>query len=365
MKAVAILPGQKDSVHLQEIAKPQPKAGELLVQVLETGVCGTDLEIIDAIYGTAPAGENFLVLGHESFGKVVELGRGLENSDWSVGDYVVSTVRRPCHANDPNCESGHSDMCRTGQYTERGIKEMHGYMTEYYTESVDFAVKVPPAFRSIGVLLEPTAVVEKAVYQAFKIQERLEWQPRRAIVFGAGPIGLLATFLLRDRGLEVYTIALSPGGPQNIKATLAERCGATYISTQQIPLDDLKQTVGEVDLIVEASGSGEVAFKGLDNLAINGVMVLTSVTGGHNNLSIDPNMLNMQIMMGNQVVVGSVNANRRYFEMGAESWQRIEKKWPGLLAAVITRKLPFEAFKEALIKDRTGIKTVLQITNEE
>lgn len=362
MKAVAIKPGQQDSSYLQEVEKPAPGEGELLVQVLETGICGTDLEINSGQYGTAPAGQDFLVLGHESFGQVTEVGKGLENSGWAQGDYIVSTVRRPCHEDDPNCEKGRSDMCLTGKYTERGIKERHGYMTEFYAERAEFGVKVPDDFRPFGVLLEPTAVVEKAIFQAYKIQERLEWLPRRAVVFGAGPIGLLATLVLRDKGLEVFTVAHSLATPDNIKAGLVQRSGAEYISSQETPPEELAKKLGQIDLMVEATGSSEIAFKGLASLGLNGVMSLTSVSGGHNTLPLDTNLLNLQLVLGNQIVVGSVNANRRYFEMGVESWGSIEKKWPGLLEAVITRKLPLDQFKQALTKDREGIKTVLQIT---
>ncbi len=364
MRAIAIKPGEQDSAHLREVEKPEVGAGELLVQVLETGICGTDLEINSGLYGVAPAGQDFLVLGHESFGKVEAVGSGLENSGWAKGDYIVSTVRRPCHEPDPNCEQGRSDMCITGQYTERGIKERNGYMTEYYTEQAEYGIKVPALFRPFGVLLEPTSVVEKAIFQAYKIQERLEWLPRRALVCGAGPIGLLATLVLRDKGLEVYTVAHSKGGPDNAKAGVVERCGAKYLSSQDTPVEELGKKLGSIDLIVEATGNSEVAFKALASLGVNGVMALTSVSGGHNSIPLDTNLLNLQMVLGNQVVFGSVNANRHYFELGVESWGNIEGKWPGLLAALISRKLPMEEYKQALSKDRDGIKTVLQITTE-
>ena len=364
MKAIAIKPGRKNSVYLEEIEKPAVRPGELLIRVLETGICGTDLEIINGDYGTAPKGQEFLVLGHESFGRVEEVGSGLENSGWVKGDYAVCTVRRPCHEGDPNCDHGHSDMCLTGQYTERGIKDQHGFMTEYYTEQPEFAIKVPMLYRSWGVLLEPTAVVEKAIYQAYKIQERLEWEPKRALVLGAGPIGLLATFLLRDRGLEVFTVAHSLGGPSNPKAVMTERVGATYLSSQEVEVEELGNRLGDIDLIVEASGSSEIVFKGMAALGPNGIMAITGVQNGHNALPIDTNRLNHQLVMGNQVVFGSVNANRRYFEMGVESWGSLETKWPGALARLITRKLPLEDFQTALSRDRTSIKTVLQIVPE-
>lgn len=365
MQAVAIRPGQKNSAYLQEVEQPTPKEGELLVRVLETGICGTDLEINSGIYGASPAGQDFLVLGHESFGRVEEVGSGLEESGWKKGDLIVCTVRRPCQEDDPNCQQGRNDMCLTGNYTERGIKEQNGYMSEFYTEKAQYGVKIPVMYRPFGVLLEPTAVVEKAIFQAYKIQERLEWQPRRAVVFGAGPIGLLATLLLRNKGLEVYTVANSLGGPDNLKATLTERAGATYISSQQTPVEELGKKLGQIDLMIEATGNSEVAFKALASLGVNGVVALTSVSGGHNALPLDTNLLNFQMVLRNQVVFGSVNANRSYFEMGVQDWGEIDTKWPGLLSSLITRKLPIEEFKQALSKDREGIKTVLQISKED
>jgi threonine dehydrogenase-like Zn-dependent dehydrogenase len=252
-------------------------------------------------------------------------------------------------------------MCLTGNYTERGIKDQHGYMTEFYSEYPDFAIKVPASYRPWGVLLEPTAVVEKAIYQSYKIQERLDFAPKRAVVLGAGPIGLLATFLLRDRGLETFTIAHSLGGPTNPKAVLTERVGATYLSSQEVEVEHLDKMLGNIDIIIEASGSSEIVFQGMAALGPNGVMSITGVEGGHNSLAIDANRLNHQLVMGNQVVFGSVNANRRYFEMGVESWGSLEKKWPGALASMITRHLPIEDFQTAFGRDRNNIKTVLQI----
>lgn len=361
MKAIAIKPGEKDSSHLEEIEKPQATEGELLVKVLETGVCGTDLEINSGLYGSAEPGHSFLVLGHENFGIVEEVSPGVEG--WQKGDLIVCTVRRPCHEDDPNCQHGMNDMCLTGKYTERGIKERNGYMTEYYIEVPDFAIKIPDLYRHFGVLLEPTSVVEKAIGQAYKIQERLYWQPKRAVVFGAGPIGLLGTFLLRNLGLEVYTAAHSLGGENNFKSQLVEKCGAKYISTQETALEDFARKFGQIDMIIEATGNSEVAFKAIQMLGKNGIMALTSVSGGHNTLPLDTNVLNMQMVLGNQVVFGSVNANRSYFEAGVKHWGEFEEKYPGLLAQVITRRLPIDQFKTALDKDRDGIKTVIKIAD--
>lgn len=357
MRAIAVNPGQKNSAHLNEIDKPEQQDNELLVRVLETGVCGTDMEINNGEYGTPEPGYPFLVIGHENFGVVEAAGSGAEG--WQKGDLIVSTVRRPCHEDDPNCERGMSDMCLTGKYTERGIKERNGYMTEYYSEAPAFAVKIPAEYKDFGVLLEPTTVVEKAITQAYRIQERLEWQPKRAVVFGAGPIGLLGTFLLRNLGLEVYTVAHSLGGENNFKSQLAEKAGARYISTQQTAIADLPKKIGPIDFIIEATGNSEVAFNAIGILGINGVMALTSVSGGHNSLPLDTNVLNLQMVLGNQVVFGSVNANRRYFEEGVKHWGEFEQKYPGLLSQVITRRLPMDEYKTALSKDPEGIKTVI------
>ncbi len=362
MKAIAINPGQKGSAHLQELEKPEIKPGELLVRVLETGVCGTDLEINEGFYGTAEDGYPFLVLGHENFGVVEEVSPSA-GGNWEKGDLIVCTVRRPCKEADPNCQQGMSDMCLTGKYKERGIKERNGYMTEYYTESPDFAVKIPLMYRDFGVLLEPTTVVEKAITQAYKIQERLFWEPKRAVVFGAGPIGLLATYLLRNLGLEVFTAAHSLGGENNFKSQLAEKCGARYVSTQQTKIEDFPSKFGSIDLIIEATGNSQVAMGAMSVLGVNGVLALTSVTGGHQTIPVDANVLNLQLVLGNQVVFGSVNANRSYFEAGVKHWGEIETKFPGLLARTITRRLPMDQFQTALSKDPEGIKTVIKISD--
>ncbi len=362
MKAIAVNPGQKGSAHLQDLEKPPVKQAELLVRVLETGVCGTDMEINEGLFGTVEPGYPFLVLGHENFGVVEEVGPGA-GGDWQKGDLIVCTVRRPCPQNDPNCRAGMSDMCTTGNYSERGIKERNGYMTEYYTEVPDFAIKIPPIYRDFGVLLEPTTVVEKAITQSYKIQERLLWEPKRAVVFGAGPIGLLATYLLRNQGLEVYTAAHSLGGENNFKSQLAEKCGARYISTQQTKIEDFPSKLGPIDLIIEATGNSQVAFSAMSILGVNGVMALTSVTGGHTSFPIDTNTLNLQMVLGNQVIFGSVNANRSYFEAGVKHWGEIEQKFPGLLAQTITRRLSMDQYQTALTKDPEGIKTIIKISD--
>ena len=364
MKAVAIRPGQKESAYLQEVDYPSVASDELLVRVLEVGICETDILIHAGMHGSAPVGQHYLILGHEAFGQVERVGANVAQSDWKPGDFIVCTVRRPCHETDPNCEAGRSDMCLTGQFTERGIKEHHGYMVEYYTERAEYSIKVPPPFRHIGVLLEPTSIAEKMIYQAYVIQQRLEWQPQRAVVFGAGPIGLLATLILRSKGLDVFTVAQSKGGSNNSKARVVEQCGATYLSSQEIAVEHLGKYLGQIDLMLEATGSSEVVFKGMASLGVNGVMVLTSVSTGHNALVLDTHQLNLQIVQGNQVIVGAVNANRRYFEMGLESWNDIETKWPGILERLITRRVPLEQYQQALIKDREDIKVVLQIAKE-
>src|SRR6266571_1362546 len=248
MKAIAVVPGKKNSVHLTELAKPNlsdvPNGRGVLVKVLRVGVDGTDKEINAAEYGSAPPGYEFLVLGHESFGQVEAVGSNV--TELQPGDYVVATVRRP--GTSIYDQIGTSDMTTDDTYYERGINLRHGYLTEYYVDDAEFIVKVPKGLKEVGVLLEPTTVVEKGITQAYEIQRRLRvWKPRRAALMGAGTIGLLATLVLRLRGLDVTTFARTP--KPNLNAELIEEVGARYISTKETPILDAAKQHGPFDLI--------------------------------------------------------------------------------------------------------------------
>src|SRR2546429_4119964 len=275
MKAISVFPGKPNSVHVAELPKPSvdqvPNGRGVLVKVLRVGVDGTDKEINAAEYGAAPPGYDFLVIGHEGFGRVEAVGPNV--TELKPGDYVVATVRRP--GKSIYDLIGTNDMTTDDTYYERGINLRHGYLTEYYVDDVEFIVKVPQGLKHVGVLLEPTTVVEKGIYQAYEIQRRLKvWKPRKAAVMGAGTIGLLATLVLRLRGLEVVTFGKTP--KPYLNSDLVEALGATYVTSDELPVAESpnKYEVG-FDLIFEATGYSPIAFDSMQALARNGVLGLS------------------------------------------------------------------------------------------
>jgi len=335
MRAISVFPGKPDSVHIAELPKPAldqvPNGRGVLVKVLRVGVDGTDKEINAAEYGAAPPGFDFLVIGHEGFGQVEAVGPNV--TELRPGDYVVATVRRPGHS--LYDVIGTNDMTTDDIYYERGINLRHGFLTEYYVDDAEFIVKVPQGLKQVGVLLEPTTVVEKGIYQAYEIQRRLKvWKPRKAAVMGAGTIGLLGTLILRLRGLDVTTFARS--NKPYLNADLVEELGARYISTKDMPLLDAATQHGPFDLILEATGNSSVVFDSMQALAKNGVLVLTSVTGGDRKIEVPADRINLDFVLGNKVMVGSVNANREYFELGVRDMSQAELEYPGWLGKLLT-----------------------------
>ncbi|HYM50889.1 MAG TPA: glucose 1-dehydrogenase [Candidatus Limnocylindrales bacterium] len=355
MTAVAVTPHKVGSARQVSLPRPAAVDGRLLMRVLEVGIDGTDTEINNGLYGEAPPGSDVLVIGHEALSLVEAVPPGV--AGFSVRDLVVATVRRPDGC--INCRAGESDMCLTGGYTERGIKGAHGYMAQYYSEVPEFLIKIPPALRPFAVLLEPLSIVEKATFQAWKIQERMIWQPQRALILGAGPIGLLATILLRLRGLEVHVYATTPQG--DYRAQLVQSLGATYHDVAVDPIKDSARKLGQIDFILEATGVSAVAFQAMALIGNNGVLCLTGVSGGNKHLSIPADMINLDMVLGNRVVFGSVNANRRYFEMGVQHFQQAEQRWPGIFERLITRRVPFDDFRSALDRRPEDIKTLLTV----
>lgn len=355
MKAVAVTPGRPNTGRLVDAPKPVAASGEALVRVLEVGVDGTDKELAAGLYGEPPEGDDYLIVGHESLGVVEETGPGV--SSLNPGDLVVATVRRPDDC--PNCLRGEYDMCLYGNYRERGIKGLHGFMAEYYVDEPRYLVSVPSDLRPVAVLLEPLSIVEKALHQAFKIQERMFWAPRRALVLGAGTIGLLATFLLRARGLEVYTVATRP--KSSLKATLAEACGAIYVDAREKPIQELDREFGNLDIILEATGDSSVAFQAMGILGTNGVLCLTGVSAGNRNLVVPVDALNMEMVLGNRVVFGTVNASRCHFEMALVHMADFQVRWPGLLGRLLTRRVPLFRWSQGLAKREDDVKVVIEV----
>lgn len=341
MRALTVLPGSPGSGSVREVPDPSPAPGEVLVEVVRTGVCGTDSEIERGEYGAAPDGDQVLVLGHECLGRLAD------------GSLVVPSVRRPDGC--PSCVAGEQDMCLWGGYRERGINGLHGYCAERFAELPEFLVRVPSELEAVAVLLEPLTVGEKAIRQTFAAQRRMRvWQPERAIVTGAGPVGLLAAIVMRLRGLEVTVVERAHKAE---RASLLERIGARYAVTSRTPLE----TLGPVDIVLEATGSSGVAFGSVALLGPNGALVLTSVTGGGRSLELPADELNKRIVLQNLLVLGSVNANALDFRTGIDDLHEAEGRWPGLLSSLITRRVPLADAASALRRDPRDIKTVVEV----
>ena len=364
MKAIAVFPGKPNSVHLTEMPDPSlnevPNGRGVLVRVLRVGVDGTDKEINAAEYGKAPSGSDFLVIGHESFGQVEAVGEKV--TEVRPGDYVVATVRRP--GSSIYDLIGTNDMSTDDVYFERGINLRHGYMSEYYVDDAEFIVKIPQGLKEVGVLLEPTTVVEKGIAQAYEIQRRLRvWRPRRASVMGAGTIGLLATLVLRLRGLQVTTFGLNP--KPYLNSELIEAIGATYQSTKELSIRDGAEKYGPFDIIFEATGYSPVVFESMQALGKNGVLVLSSVTGGDRRIEVPADQINLDFVLGNKVMVGTVNANREYFEMGVKDLAQAEAEYPGWLKRLLTHPVKglenYGALFDKLLNPNGAIKVFCEV----
>ena len=367
MKAIAVHPGKPNTMHLRDVPKPSleevPGGRGVLVKVLRVGVDGTDKEINAAEYGAAPPGFDYLITGHESFGRVVAVGPDV--TELTVGDYVVATVRRP--GSSIYDRIGTYDMTTDDMYYERGINLRHGYLAEYYVDDPEYIVKVPPGLREVAVLLEPTTVVEKGIAQAYEIQRRLRvWRPRKAAVMGAGTIGLLAALALRLRGLDV-TVFGRTAAPY-LNSDLIHNLGARYASTATIPILDGAAQYGPFDLIFEATGASPVVFESMRALAKNGVLVLSSVTGGDRMIEVPADRVNLEFVLGNKVMVGTVNANREYFEMGVKDMAHAESQYPGWLKRLLTHPVKglenWKLLLETLTTAKGAIKVYCEVAED-
>jgi glucose 1-dehydrogenase len=339
MKAVAVIPKQKDSVHLVEMDEPKvsdiPNGRGVKVKTLSVGGCGTDREINNGEYGVAPDGFDFLVLGHENLGQVVEKGENVH--EVAVGDLVVCTVRRPGHS--LYDVIGEQDMTTDSEYFERGISRLHGYFSEIYVESADFMVKLPPSLKEVGVLLEPLSIVEKGLVQTYEIQERLKiWKPKRAAVIGTGSVGLLTVMAMRMRGLEVHGFGRN-NREGYLNAELCEKIGATYDSTAEITVADAAKKYGMFDIILECTGFSPIIWDAAQALAKNGVLILTSVTGGERTAEIPSDKINFEFVLGNKLMFGSVNASREHFAEGVRDMAQCESMYPGWLQSMLTNPI--------------------------
>ncbi|WP_127130009.1 glucose 1-dehydrogenase [Georgenia sp. SYP-B2076] len=348
MRALTIIPGQPDSLAVTDVPDPAAGTGDLLVDGVGVGVCGTDREIAAGDYGAAPPGHQRLVLGHESLGRVREAPGG---SGFSRGDLVVGVVRRPDPQPCGACAHGEFDMCRNGRYTERGIKELDGYASQAWRVEPGFAVGLDPRLADVGTLLEPTTVVAKAWEQVEKIGARAWFEPRTVLVTGAGPIGLLAALLGIQRGLEVHVLDRVTEG---LKPELVGDLGATYHSGT---VDDVAAAVTP-DVVIEATGVSGVVLDAMAATSPYGIVCLTGVSSAGRRLTVDAGALGRQIVLENDVVVGSVNANLTHYAAAADALAQADLRW---LSRLITRRVPLERFAEAFHPEPDDIKVVLDL----
>ncbi len=344
MKALTISPGQADSAAVVEVPEPTALEGSLLVQALELGLCGTDFELISAEYGWAPPGKDQLIIGHESLGRVIEAP---ENSGFAKGDLIVGIVRHsdpvPCIA----CGAGEFDMCRNGQYTERGIKELNGFASERWRTDPQYAVKLDGGLSDVGVLTEPASILAKAWDHIEKIGQRATWKPKTALITGAGPVGLLGAMMGVQRGLEVHVLDRVQDGP---KPKLVADLGATYLT------GELKDIKVKPDVIIESTGVASVIVQAMEQLGTDGILCLTGISSEGQNISVDMGQLNRTMVLENNVIFGSVNANHHHWQLAEEALRKADRGW---LSRLITRRESLQNWKKALERHTDDIKVIL------
>lgn len=348
MRALTVVPGTARTAGLGEVREPPLEDGPVLVETLAVGVCGTDAEIVDGSYGWPPKGRERLILGHESLGRVLEAPEG---AGFSPGELVTGIVRRPDPVPCPNCAVGEWDMCRNGRYTERGIKERDGFCSERFRIEPSFLVRVDPSLERVGMLTEPTSVVAKAWEHIERIGTRARWQPRTVLVTGGGPIGLLAALLGTQRGLEVHVLDRAKEGP---KPELVRDLGASY-HTGSVE----SARPGGADVVIECTGVARVALEAMQHAAAGGIVCLAGVSSPGDVLPLDAGAFNRKLVLENGVVFGSVNANRRHWELAAEALRRADRDW---LERMITRRLPLGEWRAALERRSGDVKYVIDFT---
>jgi threonine dehydrogenase-like Zn-dependent dehydrogenase len=346
MKAITVEPKKPGSARYEDMPEPDEREGSVLVEAIAVGVCGTDVEIVEGQYGWAPPGASRLVLGHESLGRVIDPG---PRSSLKEGDLVVGIVRRPDPVPCPSCAVGEWDMCSNGQYTERGIKEIHGFMSERWRTEPEYAIKVDPSLGILGVLLEPMTVITKALEQVVMVGQRAFWEPKTALVTGAGPIGLLAALRLSVRNLDVHVLDRADTGP---KPVLVRDLGATYHTGSVLDLDF------DPDIIVECTGVGSVIGDSIQKVKSGGIVCLTGVGAGGATGRTTADVAAAAVLKNN-VIVGSVNANKRHWYRAGENLARSDREW---LSRLITRREKPENFKLALERQPDDVKVIIQFS---
>ena len=367
MRAVGVSPSRREVQIVQHQAPQLSSDHEVKIRSLEVGICGTDKEICHFVYGSPPAGFDYLVIGHESLGEVVEVGSKVRNL--RKGDLVVPSVRRPCpHDHCQSCREDRQDFCFTGDFTERGIKMTHGFMTEFYVDEEKFLNPVPHDLREVGVLVEPLTVAEKGLEQVWHVQSRLPWLQKKApkdargtglkaVVLGAGPIGILGAMALVRHGFETYVYSRSK--KPNAKAELVESFGAKYISSESVGVDDLAEQVGNIDLVYEAVGLSKISYEVMRVLGMNGVYVFTGIPAPRSPIPVEADNIMRNMVLKNQAVVGTVNADKKAFEDAISDLGIFMKRWPKALKSLITGRYKIDNYKELLLGDKSGIKNVI------
>lgn len=352
MRSIAVIPGKADSISLKEVKMPEPSENEILLRVEKVGICGTDRDIIKGIYGEAPLGSDYLIIGHESLCRVEEADA---NGEFSKGELVVPTVRRSCSENCLACRMGMSDMCFTGSYKEHGIKGLHGFAREFATTDSSYVVKLPDSLSEVGVLLEPLSIAEKGVTQALNLyKSRLPLEPEKLLVLGAGPVGILATALLRLKGYEVDTVATRSN--DSLKAKLVNLTGADYIDSNSTPISSLQE---KYDIVFELTGNTNVAFEAHKIAKKNGIVAFLGIYSSMT-ASEDFGKIFTDIVLTNSLQFGSVNANKRYFVEGVKDMIEMQKKWPSLLKSMLTGIFKPEDYKQAYYrKGSDDIKSII------
>ena len=347
MKALIVKPG-RPGVAQADVPEPDPSEGEVLVEAIALGVCGTDREIIDGMYGTSPPGADHLILGHESLGRVLDVpsGGGLK-----AGDLVAGIVRHPDPVPCPNCAVGEWDMCRNGRYTEHGIKGLHGFGAERYRLRSQFVVRVDASLGLAGVLMEPASIIAKAWHHIEQIGRRARWTPRRVLVTGAGPVGLLAALFAAQRGLEVHVLDRVTSGA---KPQLVAGLGATYHT------GNLNDICGGIDILLECTGAAQLVFDAMRCVAPNGIVCLAGVSSGKREIAVDAAALNRELVLENAVVFGTVNANRLHFELAAEALEKADTEW---LSGLLNRRVPLDSWHDAFEREPDDVKVVLDFAS--
>jgi threonine dehydrogenase-like Zn-dependent dehydrogenase len=366
MKAVAVFPKNR-KVELLDIPEPSlSRPDEIKLRILEVGICGTDREIASFEYGTPPAGDDYLVIGHESLAEVIE--KGVDVTRFSIGDLAMITVRRPCpHKNCVACRKDRPDFCYTGEFTERGIAGAHGFVCEHVVEQEKYVIPVPATMRSFAVLLEPLTVGEKALIEFWNVQDRLPSECRhnpnnrqschKVLVLGAGPVGLLGAMLFKSKGFDVGVYSRAPMKSQ--VAQLVESFGAKYLSTETTTIDQLRRQFGNIDVVYEATGAAALSFNVLKIIGTNSVFIFTGIPGRKHPIEIDADQIMRNLVLKNQIVYGTVNAGPQAHQQAVDDLGTFHKHWPDALGSVITGRYPIDDFEEVLTAEKRGIKNII------